>query len=216
MDPSVSSVTHESFLARRIPERYRLSQPEFILPKPPPVRWPPHSDSLTASEHQWALVPNDKNLSADENSQSLRVASAWRRASQAGLGQTRVLRQPRLRENTSQGEKQGPTTRTGCRNKVPSNTISPQDELSLACPEYNLNTHALDHEQQLEDHSLSILDGSTRGQQLGYQPISGDHIQGRQTGHDPLSISAFGGSQAAAYFVLEPYGMWPWGASPEM
>lgn len=184
------------------------------MTEPPPVRWSPDLEYLTASENQWALVPNATILSADENSQGLRLSPAWRRASQAGPSQTRILRQPRLRENTSRGEKQGSTTRTECRNKIPSNITSLQDELPLAGPGYNFSTHALDHEHQLEHHSLSTLDDSNCGQQLGYQAMSHGHSQERQTGHDALAISTLGGSQAPAYFVPEPYGLWPWGATP--
>ena len=178
------------------------------------MRWSPYLDNLGASENQWALVPNDKILSADENSQGLRLSSAWRRASLADPRQTRVLRQPRLRENTSRSEKQGSTTRTGCHSKIPSNITSLQDGLPLAGPGYDLSTHALNHEHQSEHHSLSILDDSNRGQQSGYQPMSHGHSQEHQTGHDALAISTLGGSQAAAYFVPEPYGLWPWGATP--
>ena len=216
IDPSVfaQSLRVLSFQlksCRQIPQPYHLNPPQVDVPQLPSFRWSPHFDTPIIPENQWALTPKDANPSADENSQDLQVLSAWRRASQASPSQTRVLRQTRLRENSSGGEKQGSTFRAGCTSKITSNPTLRQDELHLAHPGYDATTHTLDEEHHLECQPMSNIDGSIHEQRSEYRPITHGHIQEHQPGHDPMAAYTFQGPQAAAYFVPGPYGSWSWG-----
>lgn len=198
---------------RQIPQPYRLNQPQVDVLQPLSFHWPPDFDTPITSDNQWAPVLDDKHSSADENSQGLHVFSTWRRASQAGPSQTRVLRQPRVRDNSSRSQRQGSTIRVGDCSKISSNPAPLQDTLPFVHPEYDPTTHVVDQGHQIESHPISIVGGSIHEQESGYQPIMRGHIQD-QPGHDPTAMSTFEGPQPEAYFVPGAYGSWHWGAPP--
>ena len=199
---------------RPIRQLYRENQLQADVPQSAPFRWSPQFDTISTPENEWALIPVDKDLSDYEDTQSLRVSSAWRRASQANSSQACVYRDARVRQCSYDGEKRGSAAHPRATANVSSDKPPVQEGIPIVHPEYHPVTHTPNQEHQSQYHSTPITHGPVQEHQSGYHSISTTHIQEQQPGCGPPVPTPIENYQPEAYYTSGPYEGWSWPGTP--